>query len=84
MLQCNAKAYQSILQNPIALKAEMHFKNRPEYISNMLSKNLISKVKQVWGTLEDFSQTDTKSTEKNMLQKNNKINPFVIKSILES
>ena len=55
MLQCNAKAYQSILQNPIALEAETFFKNRPEDISNMLSKKLISKVKQVWATLEDFS-----------------------------
>ena len=57
MLQCNARAYQSILQNHIALKAETYFNNRPEYISNMLSKNLMSsKVKQVWATLEDFSR----------------------------
>ena len=84
MMQCNAQAYQSILQNPIALKAEAYFKNRPEYISNMLSKSLMSsKVEQVWATLEDFSPDRYSVKQKKQIPRKRKVNPFVIKSTLE-
>ena len=71
MMQCNAKAYQWILQKPIAKKQ----KNIPRTDKN-ISQTCYQKTwcRQKWNKVEQLAkisvQTGTKSTEKSIMQKN--------------
>ena len=70
ILQCNAKAYQSILQNPIAKKQK-----RISRTDQKTSQTCYRKpwCRQMWNKFEQLLkmsvQTDTKSTEKSIFQK---------------
>ena len=85
MLQCNAKAYQSILQKPIAKKQKRI--SRTVQITSQTSYRR-TWCRQKWNKFEQLLKisnlTDTKWTEKSIFQKNPKIIPLVIKSVLES
>ena len=85
MLQCNAKAYQSIIQNPIALETETYFNNSPDYISNLYRKTWC---RQKWKSSSDSwsfqSRQILSQRKKAYSEKHPKVSPFDIKSVSES